>query len=108
NFINFTDKLKSSKGDMGSAKILSENDNVVRIMSIHKSKGLEFPIVFLAGCGKRFNLTDIGRDVLMHHELGLGPDIIDPVLRLSGPSVAKIEISKKIIMESVSEEMRIF
>lgn len=107
NFINFTDKLKSSKGDMGSAKILSENDNVVRIMSIHKSKGLEFPIVFLAGCGKRFNLTDIGRDVLMHHELGLGPDIIDPVLRLSRPSVAKIAISEKIRMETLSEEMRI-
>ena len=75
NFINFVDKIKSNRGDMGSAKILGENDNVVRIMSIHKSKGLEFPVVFLSGCGKRFNLTDVNNSVLMHPEIGFGPDV---------------------------------
>jgi len=107
NFINFIDKLKSSKGDMGSAKILGENDNVVRIMSIHKSKGLEFPIVFLAACGKRFNLMDMNKEVLMHQEMGLGPDVVDLRLRLSRPSAAKVAVSEKIRMETLSEEMRI-
>ncbi|AGC69135.1 ATP-dependent helicase/nuclease subunit A [Thermoclostridium stercorarium subsp. stercorarium DSM 8532] len=107
NFINFIDKIKSSRGDMGSARILTENDNVVRIMSIHKSKGLEFPVVFVAGCGKKFNLTDASRSVLVHQELGLGPDIVDLRLRISHPSAAKIAISEKIRSETLSEEMRI-
>lgn len=71
NFINFINKLKSSSTDMGNAKILGENDNVVRIMSIHKSKGLEFPVIILSGAGKRFNLTDINKSILFHKELGL-------------------------------------
>lgn len=107
NFINFIDKLKSSRGDMGSAKILSENDNVVRIMSIHKSKGLEFPVVIVAGCGKKFNLQDMNKTILLHHELGFGPDVVDHKLRLSWPSMAKQAIREKIKAETLSEEMRI-
>lgn len=107
NFINFIDKLKSSRGDMGSAKILGENDNVVRIMSIHKSKGLEFPVVIVAGCGKKFNLQDMNKSVLLHQELGFGPDVVDHKLRLSWPSVAKQAIRERIKAETLSEEMRI-
>jgi recombination helicase AddA, Firmicutes type len=107
NFISFIDKLKSSKGDMGSAKILGENENVVRIMSIHKSKGLEFPVVILAGCGKKFNLQDMNKSILLHQELGFGPDIVDPKLRLSYPSLPKQAIREKIKTETLSEEMRI-
>jgi len=107
NFINFIDKLKSSKGDLGSAKILGENDNVVRIMSIHKSKGLEFPVVILAGCGKKFNLQDMNKKILLHQELGFGPDVVDPVLRLVYPSLPKEAIREKIKSETLSEEMRI-
>ncbi|HHV59049.1 MAG TPA: helicase-exonuclease AddAB subunit AddA [Clostridiaceae bacterium] len=107
NFINFIDKLKSSKGDMGSAKILGENDNVVRIMSIHKSKGLEFPVVILAGCGKKFNLQDMNKSILLHQDLGFGPDVVDHRLRLSWPSAAKQAIREKIKAETLSEEMRI-
>ncbi len=107
NFINFIDKLKSSKGDMGSAKILGENDNVVRIMSIHKSKGLEFPVVILSGCGKKFNLQDMNKSILLHQELGFGPDVVDHRLRLSYPSVPKQAIREKIKTETLSEEMRI-
>ena len=92
---------------MGSAKILGENDNVVRIMSIHKSKGLEFPVVFLSGCGKRFNLTDMNRSVLLHHQLGFGADVVDYRLRISRPSVLKRAIQEKIRVETLSEEMRI-
>lgn len=107
NFINFVDKLKSSKGDMGSAKILGENDNVVRIMSIHKSKGLEFPVVILSGCGKKFNLQDMNKSILLHQELGFGPDVVDHRRRLSYPSAPKLAIREKIKAETLSEEMRI-
>lgn len=107
NFIHFIDRLKSSRGDMGSAKILGENDNVVRIMSIHKSKGLEFPVVFLSGCGKRFNLMDMNKSVLLHHQLGFGPDVVDSALRLSRHSAPKLAIRERIRVETLSEEMRI-
>ncbi len=107
NFISFIDKLKSNRGDMGSAKILSESDNVVRIMSIHKSKGLEFPIVFLSGCGKKFNLQDMNKSILFHQDLGFGPEVVDPRLRISWPSAAKQAIREKIKAETLSEEMRI-
>lgn len=107
NFINFVDKLKSNRGDMGSAKILGENDNVVRIMSIHKSKGLEFPVVILAGCGKKFNLQDMNKNILFHQDLGLGPDMVDHNLRLTYPSIPKQAIRQKIKAETLSEEMRI-
>jgi len=107
NFINFIDKVKSSRSDFGSAKILGENENVVRIMSIHKSKGLEFPVVIVAGCGKRFNLQDTNKNILLHQELGFGPEAVDSGLRLSWPTAAKLAIKEKIRAETLSEEMRI-
>lgn len=106
-FINFIAKIERSSGDMGSAKILSENENVVRIMSIHKSKGLEFPIVFLSGCGKNFNLMDLRGQMLTHQELGFGPDYVDNEKRIRFPSIAKEAIAKKLMIETLSEEMRI-
>jgi len=106
-FINFIDKLQSSQGDMGSAKILGENENVVRLMSIHKSKGLEFPVVILAGCGKKFNWQDLNKNILYHQGLGLGPDIVDSKLRIAYPSQAKLAVREKIKIETLSEEMRI-
>ena len=107
NFIHFIDRLKTSQGDMGSAKILGENENVVRIMSIHKSKGLEFPIVFVAGCGKQFNLMDTTRSILFHQDLGLGPDYVDYDRRITYSTLAKQALKYKITMETLSEEMRI-
>jgi len=107
NFINFINKLKGSQGDMGSAKTLGEKDDVVRIMSIHKSKGLEFPIVFVCGTGKGFNLTDATKSILLHHELGIGPDFIDHKRRIWYPSIFKQALKHKIKLESLSEEMRI-
>ena len=71
NFINFIDKLKLSSGDLGSAKLIGENDNVIRIMSIHKSKGLEFPVVFLSSTGKQFNLMDLNQNLLLHQDMGI-------------------------------------
>jgi ATP-dependent helicase/nuclease subunit A len=107
NFINFINKLRKSSGDMGSAKILGENEDVVRIMSIHKSKGLEFPVVFLCGSGKQFNLMDLNKSILYHDDLGLGPDFVDLDKRISYTTLPKESIKKKIKLETLSEEMRI-
>lgn len=107
NFINFINRLRSSSGDMGSAKTLGENEDVVRIMSIHKSKGLEFPVVILSGCGKQFNLMDLNKRILYHEDLGYGPDYVDYVRRLTFPTIKKMAIKKKFRLESLSEEMRI-
>lgn len=107
NFINFIGKLRSGGGDMSSAKILGENDNVVRIMSIHKSKGLEFPVVIVAGCGKRFNMMDLNDGILLHQELGFGPDLVDTDRRTIIPTLPKFAIRQKLRLETLSEEMRI-
>lgn len=107
NFVNFINKLKTSSGDMGSAKILGENENVVRIMSIHKSKGLEFPIVFVSACGKNFNMMDMNRPILYHQKLGLGPNYVDPEKRITYQTLLKQALKKKVKFESLSEEMRV-
>ena len=107
NFINFIDRLKESKGDMGSAKTVGENENVVRIMSIHKSKGLEFPIVFVSGCGKKFNTQDINASILIHQDLGFGPDYVDCERRVVHATIAKEALRCKLRQETISEELRI-
>lgn len=107
NFIRFIEKLKLSSGDMGSAKIIGENDNVIRIMSIHKSKGLEFPVVFLSSTGKQFNLMDLNQDILLHQELGIGVKYIDYEKQVQYDTLSKSAIKNKIFTETLSEEMRI-
>ncbi|ERI94810.1 ATP-dependent nuclease subunit A [Clostridiales bacterium oral taxon 876 str. F0540] len=107
NFVNFINKLRTSSGDMGSAKVLGENEDVVRIMSIHKSKGLEFPVVILASCGKNFNLMDINKTILFHQDLGIGPDYVDTDRRITYPTIIKLALKRKIKLETLSEEMRI-
>lgn len=107
NFVNFIEKLKKSSSDMGSAKTLGENANVVRIMSIHKSKGLEFPIVICSAMGKNFNTQDFKKSILYHHNLGYGPQFVDYERRISFPSIAKEALKSKINIENLSEEMRV-
>ena len=107
NFINFIDKIKTSSGDMGSAKLIGENDDVVRIMSIHKSKGLEFPVVFLSSTSKQFNLNDLKEDVLLHQDMGIGAKYIDYDMQIKYDTLSKRAIKDKILTETLSEEMRI-
>lgn len=107
NFINFIDKIKNNNKDMGTAKIIGENENVVRIMSIHKSKGLEFPIVFLSGTSKKFNQRDLNDNILMHQDLGFGPKYINYERRIEYNTLAKEALKIKLKTESLSEEMRI-
>jgi len=106
-FIRFIEKLKSFSGDMGTAKILGENENVLRIMSIHKSKGLEFPVVIVAGMGRHFNMSDLREDILLHKELGIGPKFVDPDTRRTCDTAARAAIKDVIRLESLSEELRI-
>ena len=92
---------------MGSAKVLGEYEDVVRIMSIHKSKGLEFPVVFVCGSGKQFNLMDLNNNILYHEELGFSPRTLDLDKRVSYPTLPKEAIKQRIRFETLSEEVRI-
>ena len=107
NFINYIEKIKTSSKDMDSAKIIGENDDVIRIMSIHKSKGLEFPVVILANVGKQFNLQDLNQKILLHPELGIGVKYIDYDLQIKYDTLSKRAIKNKIKIETLSEEMRV-
>jgi len=107
NFIEYIRKTITSKGDFGSAKELSEEMDVVRIMSIHKSKGLEFPVVFVVRGSNRFNLSDIAGDLLCHRDLGLGITVVDKDRMIKYNSLNKLAIQKKIKEELILEELRL-
>ena len=107
NFINFIDRVTKSNGDMGAPKLIGENENVIRIMSIHKSKGLEFPIVFLCGTGKQFNMQDLNQEILMHQDYGFGPQYINYERRIEYNTLAKEAIKMQTKTELLSEEMRL-
>ena len=107
NFIMFVERLKTGNSDMSSAKIIGENENVVRIMSIHKSKGLEFPIVFLSSTSKKINMQDLNSNLLLHQKLGIGPQYINYEKMIEYSTSAKDAIKIIIKEESISEEMRI-
>lgn len=106
NFVRYISLLKKRDEELNSAAMVSENHDVVRIMTIHKSKGLEFPIVFLAGCGKEFYLKDAKGELLLHKDFGFGIDYIDFEKSIKIPGISKRVISGKIRDESVSEEIR--
>lgn len=106
-FVRFVDRLQEIGVDMGTAKTLGEKDNVVRIMSIHNSKGLEFPIVIVGGLGKGFNLEDTKDAIVLHKDFGLGPRFVDVENRAYCDSLPRISIREKIRLETLSEEMRI-
>jgi len=105
-FINYIEKLKYGKSDNDS-KVFSENENVVRITSIHKSKGLEYPIVFVSMLGKKINMQDTAKSFLMHQNLGFGMKFVDIEKRTQTNSIAKYALVKKITQETYSEELRI-
>ena len=107
NVINFIEKVRTGSGDLSSAKLIGENENVVRIMSIHKSKGLEFPLVFLCNSNKKFNTQDLNSQILLHQDLGLGANYIDSERKLQYSTLAKEAIKIKSKEEIISEEMRV-
>lgn len=106
-FIEFIENMTLSSGDFGVASVLGEEDDVVRLMSIHKSKGLEFPVVILCGLGRKFNFMDAQGDLLMHKKLGLGLSHVDLTLRAKSKTLPQFAIRYQIKRETLSEEMRV-
>ena len=106
-FVRYMEQLQSYKEDFGEAGILGENENAVRIMTIHKSKGLEFPVVIVAGLGKSFNRQDIRSRVVIHPELGVGVDWVDAELRTRTASLPKRVLQKALDLEMLGEELRV-
>ncbi len=107
NFIKFIEKLHISNNDLTSAKTIGENENVVRIMSIHKSKGLEFPVVFLCNTNKKFNLMDLNNDILLDQDIGIGAKYINYERKIEYDTLSKSAIRNKLLKSTLSEEMRI-
>ncbi len=106
-FIRYMEKLNKYEIDFGEAATLGEQDNTVRIMSIHKSKGLEFPIVFAAGLNKQFNTQDLRNSIVIHSDYGIGPEYVDSKMRTKVPTLLKKTIQKKLQMENLGEELRV-
>ena len=106
-FVRYIEKLHKYEVDFGEASVSGENDDAVRIMSIHKSKGLEFPVVFVSGLSKQFNMQDQRKSILMHVDYGIGPDYIDLENRTKVPTLLKKFIQKKNQTDSLGEELRV-
>ncbi|ABB14602.1 helicase-exonuclease AddAB subunit AddA [Carboxydothermus hydrogenoformans] len=105
NFLTFLSQAAESE-DFSPAKLIGEADDVVRVMSVHKSKGLEFPVVFVVGLGKRFKF-DYSNTVFLHSDLGFGPKFFDPEKRIRRHSIASQILSERMRRETLAEEMRI-
>lgn len=106
-FCRYIERLHKYESDEGEVMTLSENDDVVRIMTMHKSKGLEFPICILASMNKEFNFKDSKNDVIFNDEYGIGLDYIDPIRRIKVRDLRKRYISGLITKDTISEEMRV-
>ncbi len=107
NFVRYIERLKSYDVDYGEASLSGENDNVVRIMTIHKSKGLEFPVVFLSCANKGFNNMDANQKLVIDSDLGIGADFLDAGQRIRKNTIAKKAVSLKLRLDNLSEEQRI-
>lgn len=106
-FLRFVERMREGGGDLGTARTLGEQEDIVRIMSIHKSKGLEFPVVFVGGTAKGFNMMDLNGAFLIHKELGFGPRYKDEELQAVYPTLPQLAIRRRLRMETLAEEMRV-
>ena len=106
-FIKFINDFKETGNDLEAARIAAEQNDAVRIMSIHKSKGLEFPVVILFAAEHQFNLMDLRRGILYHADLGFGPKFVDTDLRITYTYAPRASLESVLYRESIAEEMRI-
>ena len=106
-FVRYMEQLERYDVDYGEAELLDENADVVRIMSIHKSKGLEFPITFVAGLCKRFNMQDVNQSLIVDMELGLATDYVDPERRIRNKTLRRLALAAKLKEDSLAEELRV-
>lgn len=107
NFVRYIEQLQKYEVDYSGANVNDEQADAVRIMSIHKSKGLEFPVVILAGMGKPFNTQDTKSSLVIHPEFGIGMDAIDLERRTKIPTMLKRMIQQSVKMENLGEELRV-
>ncbi|NJP37316.1 helicase-exonuclease AddAB subunit AddA [Alkalicoccus luteus] len=106
-FLRFIERMKERGEDLGKAGAAGESEDVVRLMTVHKSKGLEFPVVILAGLNKGFNFQDLNQAYLKHKEMGLAVRLIDPERRTSYPTLFYYVMREKLRREQLAEEMRV-
>ena len=106
-FIRYMEQLEKYDVDYGEAELLDENADVVRIMSIHKSKGLEFPVTFVAGLSKRFNIQDANQSMIADMDMGLATDFVDPERRIRNRTLRRAVLSVKLREDNLSEELRV-
>ncbi|MBE5884081.1 MAG: helicase-exonuclease AddAB subunit AddA [Lachnospiraceae bacterium] len=106
-FIRYMEQLEKYDVDYGEADVLDENADVVRIMSIHKSKGLEFPITFVSGLAKRFNMQDVNQTLIVDMDMGVACDYINPVKRIRNKTLRRVVLSRKMREDNLSEELRV-
>lgn len=106
-FLRFIERMEERGDDLGAARALSEQEDVVRIMTIHKSKGLEFPIVILGAMDKEFNFMDLKRKYLLHKDEGFATKFIDPVKRITYTTLYFEAVKRQMIREQLAEEMRV-
>lgn len=106
-FLRFIDRMRLRGDDLGTAKAIGQSENVVRIMTIHSSKGLEFPYVFAAGMGRPFNRMDFNQSYLFDPVFGLAVKMIDPEKRIEYTSLPYLAMKEKKMLEMKAEEMRV-
>jgi len=106
-FLRFLDRFQGQGKDMGNARALGENEDVVRLITVHASKGLEFPVVFVVGLGRTFNTQSLKGKVLLHSKLGMGMPIIDVENYVRYPSIIQYAVKQRLAQESLAEELRI-
>ena len=106
-FIRYMEQLEKYDVDYGEADTLDENADVVRIMSIHKSKGLEFPVVFVSGLSKRFNMQDANQSLIVDMDLGVAVDYVDSVRRIKNKTLRRTVLSAKMKEDNLAEELRV-
>ena len=106
-YIRYIEKLKKYDNDQGESSIYSDQDDLVRIMSIHKSKGLQFPVVFLSGLGRKFNKQDLYKKILVDSEYGIGFDYVDLQEKVKIPALKKQALKLKLETEQLGEELRV-
>ena len=106
-FIRYMEQLEKYDVDYGEADTLDENADVVRIMSIHKSKGLEFPVVFVSGLSKRFNMQDANQSLIVDMDLGVAVDYVDSVRRIKNKTLCRTVLSAKMKEDNLAEELRV-
>ena len=106
-FLNYIDNISNTSSSESQAKVLGDNEDVVKIMTIHKSKGLEFPVVILADTSSKYMQKDISNQVILHQKYGIGIDVVNEEYNISYPSVIKQAIKDVSLKEIKSEELRI-